>query len=124
MPTYDYECKVCGHTFEAFQSMSDDPLKECPECGKELRRLIGGGLGIIFKGNGFYATDNKKPSPVGSPSNGNGKSSESKSGSSSSDSGPSKQEGSSTPASTSSDSGSGKKESSASKDKAPAPSKN
>ena len=124
MPSYDYECKVCGHTFETFQSMSDDPLKKCPECGKELRRLIGGGLGIIFKGSGFYVTDNKKPSPVGSPSNGNGKSSDSKNGSSSSDSGPSKSEGSSTPASTSSDSGSGKKESSAPKDKAPASSKN
>lgn len=59
MPTYDYECKSCGYTFEYFQSMSDQPLTTCPQCGKEVRRLIGGGLGIIFKGSGFYVTDNK-----------------------------------------------------------------
>ena len=59
MPTYDYECKNCGHSFEHFQSMSDDPLAECPECGGVLRRLIGGGSGIIFKGSGFYVTDNR-----------------------------------------------------------------
>ncbi|MFP4551196.1 MAG: FmdB family zinc ribbon protein [Spirochaetales bacterium] len=58
MPTYDYECDACGHSFDAFQNMSDDPLKECPSCGKnKLRRLIGGGLGVIFKGSGFYSTD-------------------------------------------------------------------
>jgi putative FmdB family regulatory protein len=59
MPTYDYECTTCGHTFEAFQSMSEDPLSKCPECGKKVRRLIGGGVGIIFKGSGFYVTDSK-----------------------------------------------------------------
>jgi putative FmdB family regulatory protein len=59
MPTYDYECTSCGHTFEAFQSMSDKPLSKCPECGKKVQRLIGGGIGIIFKGSGFYVTDNK-----------------------------------------------------------------
>lgn len=60
MPTYDYECDKCGHTFDEFQSMSDEPLKTCPTCGKNsLRRLIGGGLGIIFKGSGFYATDSR-----------------------------------------------------------------
>ncbi|MFW6207936.1 MAG: FmdB family zinc ribbon protein [Spirochaetota bacterium] len=59
MPTYDYECKHCGHSFEHFQSMSDDPLAECPECGGVLRRLIGGGSGIIFKGSGFHVTDNR-----------------------------------------------------------------
>jgi putative FmdB family regulatory protein len=57
MPTYGYECKSCGHTFDAFQAMSDEPLKTCPQCGKELRRLINGGSGIIFKGSGFYVTD-------------------------------------------------------------------
>ncbi|MDR1929586.1 MAG: zinc ribbon domain-containing protein [Treponema sp.] len=62
MPTYEYECKSCGHAFEAFQSMSDEPLKECPECGKEVRRLINGGSGIIFKGSGFYVTDKSKAS--------------------------------------------------------------
>ena len=57
MPTYGYECKSCGYTFDAFQSMSDEPLKTCPKCGREIRRLINGGTGIIFKGNGFYVTD-------------------------------------------------------------------
>lgn len=57
MPTYEYECKICGHTFDVFQNMSDAPLKTCPQCGKELRRLINGGTGIIFKGSGFYVTD-------------------------------------------------------------------
>mgnify|MGYP006282963085 CR=1 FL=1 len=59
MPTYDYECKNCGHSFEHFQAMSEDPLAICPECGGALRRLIGGGSGIIFKGSGFYVTDNR-----------------------------------------------------------------
>jgi putative FmdB family regulatory protein len=59
MPTYEYECKICGYTFDAFQSMSDEPLKSCPQCGKEVRRLIHGGAGIIFKGSGFYVTDKK-----------------------------------------------------------------
>lgn len=59
MPTYEYECKSCAHTFEAVQSMSEDALTECPECGKEIRRIIGGGMGIIFKGSGFYVTDNR-----------------------------------------------------------------
>jgi putative FmdB family regulatory protein len=60
MPTYEYECKNCGHNFEAFQSMSEEALKECPECGKELRRIINGGSGVIFKGSGFYVTDKAK----------------------------------------------------------------
>jgi putative FmdB family regulatory protein len=59
MPTYGYECKSCGHTFDVFQSMNDDPLKICPQCGKDIRRLINGGTGIIFKGSGFYVTDKK-----------------------------------------------------------------
>jgi putative FmdB family regulatory protein len=57
MPTYGYECKSCGHSFDAFQSIKDEPLKICPKCGKEVRRLINGGTGVIFKGGGFYATD-------------------------------------------------------------------
>jgi len=57
MPTYEYECKSCKYTFDVFQSMSDDPLRSCPKCGKEVRRLINGGNGIIFKGSGFYVTD-------------------------------------------------------------------
>ncbi len=70
MPTYEYECTKCGHTFEAFQSMSAKPLSRCPKCGSRVRRLIGGGLAIIFKGSGFYTTDNKRSSAL----SGNGKS--------------------------------------------------
>ncbi|MCP5513941.1 MAG: zinc ribbon domain-containing protein [Spirochaetales bacterium] len=68
MPTYDYECKSCGKIFEVFQKMSDAPLEVCPECGKKVKRLVGGGLGIIFKGNGFYVTDNKKSGSASSSS--------------------------------------------------------
>jgi len=59
MPTYEYKCKECGITFELFQKMSDDPIKECIECGGEVKRLIGTGLRPIFKGSGFYETDYK-----------------------------------------------------------------
>lgn len=62
MPTYEYECRRCGHSFEAFQSMTDAPLRKCPECGGRVRRLIGAGAGIIFKGSGFHATDYRSPS--------------------------------------------------------------
>ena len=64
MPTYEYECKACGHRFEIFQNMSEAPIKTCPKCRKSVRRLIGGGAGIIFKGNGFYVTDSKSGSSV------------------------------------------------------------
>jgi putative FmdB family regulatory protein len=57
MPTYEYECKDCGYIFDVFQSMSDAPLKNCPKCGKDVRRLINGGTGVICKGSGFYVTD-------------------------------------------------------------------
>ena len=61
MPTYDYKCKACGHTFALFQSMSENPKKKCPSCGRmALVRLIGTGSGIIFKGSGFYETDYKR----------------------------------------------------------------
>ncbi|MFA4984234.1 MAG: FmdB family zinc ribbon protein [Candidatus Omnitrophota bacterium] len=63
MPTYEYECRSCGYKFEAFQKMTDKPLAECPKCKKVLRRLIGSGMGIIFKGSGFYATDYRKGKP-------------------------------------------------------------
>ena len=62
MPTYEYKCRECGHTFEAFQKMSDPVLKKCPECKGKVKRLIGAGSGLIFKGSGFYATDYKKTS--------------------------------------------------------------
>lgn len=58
MPTYEYACQKCGHRFEQMQSITANPLKKCPECGKNaLQRLLGAGAGIIFKGSGFYATD-------------------------------------------------------------------
>ena len=60
MPTYEYECLKCGLRFEKFQNMKDKPIKTCPKCGKSVRRLIGTGGGIIFKGAGFYATDYRK----------------------------------------------------------------
>lgn len=60
MPTYEYECKSCGHRFDYFQSMSEALLSECPKCKSALRRVIGNGAGIIFKGSGFYATDYRK----------------------------------------------------------------
>jgi len=59
MPTYEYECLKCKYRFEEFQSMTDEPLKVCPRCGGELRRLIGTGSAVIFKGKGFYHTDYK-----------------------------------------------------------------
>ncbi|MCK5672452.1 MAG: zinc ribbon domain-containing protein [Spirochaetales bacterium] len=71
MPTYDYKCEKCERTFEYFQSMSDDPLTVCQDCNGSLKRLIGGGLGIIFKGSGFYVTDNKSKNGNISSSNGN-----------------------------------------------------
>jgi putative FmdB family regulatory protein len=62
MPTYEYECTHCGHNFEASQKMTDKPLSKCPKCQKKIKRLIGAGAGIIFKGSGFYATDYRKKS--------------------------------------------------------------
>lgn len=63
MPTYDYVCDACEHKFEHFQSIKDDPLTKCPECGKKkLRRLIGAGAAIVFKGSGFYQTDYRSDS--------------------------------------------------------------
>ena len=62
MPTYEYKCNKCEELFEIFQRITAAPLKECPVCGGELRRLISGGAGIIFKGSGFYSTDNRSTS--------------------------------------------------------------
>jgi putative FmdB family regulatory protein len=60
MPTYEYICAKCGHEMEAFQSMKDDPHRVCPACRKAaLKRKVGGGAGLIFKGSGFYITDYK-----------------------------------------------------------------
>jgi len=59
MPTYEYKCNNCEEIFERFHKITDPPLKECPVCGGELTRLISGGIGVIFKGSGFYVTDSK-----------------------------------------------------------------
>jgi putative FmdB family regulatory protein len=61
MPTYEYHCRECGHAFEEYQSITADALVLCPKCGKHaLKRVMGGGGGLIFKGSGFYQTDYKK----------------------------------------------------------------
>ena len=86
MPTYEYACDSCGHQFETFQSMKDDPLRVCPKCEQStLRRLIFGGTGVIFKGSGFYVNDSKKSSNGSAAKSGTG-SKESKEATSSNDS--------------------------------------
>ena len=59
MPTYECECKKCNKTFEIFQSIKAEKLKNCPECGSEIKRLLGTGSGLVFKGTGWYVTDFK-----------------------------------------------------------------
>ncbi len=82
MPTYEYECKSCGHIKDVFHSMTVKRRVKCPECASPTKRLIGAGAGIIFKGTGFYETDYKRKSGSGDGQTGNGakgeKSSESK----------------------------------------------
>lgn len=63
MPTYDYECDACGHTFEFFQGINEAVLRKCPQCHKQkLRRLFGAGAAVVFKGSGFYQTDYRSDS--------------------------------------------------------------
>lgn len=63
MPTYEYKCDNCDHMLEVFQSITAAPKKKCPECGKlKLKRLLGTGAGLIFKGSGFYETDYRSDS--------------------------------------------------------------
>jgi len=90
MPTYDYVCDACDHEFELFQSITEPVKRKCPECGKsKLRRLIGTGAAIMFKGSGFYKTDyrsesyKKQAAADKSHSSGEGKSSDTKSSDSS-----------------------------------------
>ena len=66
MPLYAYRCNDCGHEFEARQRMIEDPLKECPTCGGEVRRVINQ-VGVVFKGSGFYVTDTKSKNPAARP---------------------------------------------------------
>jgi len=64
MPTYEYKCEDCGYKFEKFQSIKDNPIAKCPNCGGKVQRLIGTGAAVLFKGSGFYATDsNRNVSP-------------------------------------------------------------
>jgi putative FmdB family regulatory protein len=65
MPTYEYQCKTCNHRFETWQKMTDEPLTICPECGGHIRRVLFP-AGIVFKGSGFYKTDHRENSTVGS----------------------------------------------------------
>jgi putative FmdB family regulatory protein len=60
MPTYEYECLKCGDLFEEIRSISDPPRRRCPKCRGKVRRLIGNGVGVVFRGSGFYATDSRQ----------------------------------------------------------------
>ncbi|MEE2708737.1 MAG: FmdB family zinc ribbon protein [Gemmatimonadota bacterium] len=62
MPTYQYQCEDCEHAFEEFQSMTSDPVYTCPECEGSVKRLISGGGGFLFRGDGFYTTDYRSES--------------------------------------------------------------
>jgi putative FmdB family regulatory protein len=66
MPLYEYECESCGIRFERRQHMEDEPIRVCPECGGHVHRLIQP-VGVIFKGSGFYVTDNRAKSPTAAP---------------------------------------------------------
>ena len=69
MPTYEYQCRECGHTFDEYQPITAEPLVVCPNCGKHaLKRVMGTGGGLIFKGSGFYQTDYKKNGSSPAPS--------------------------------------------------------
>ena len=67
MPTYEYECLSTGKHFDVFQNITDEPIKKCPECSGKVRRLMGAGAAVIFKGKGFYATDYAKSSCGSAP---------------------------------------------------------
>jgi putative FmdB family regulatory protein len=66
MPTYEYQCGTCGYRFDKFQSFSEDPLKECPQCGHMVKKLISR-AGVIFKGSGWYINDSKATTPAAKP---------------------------------------------------------
>ncbi len=62
MPTYEYECEACGAKFERFQSITEPPVRRCPHCRRaKVKRLIGAGAGLLFRGSGFYITDYRSP---------------------------------------------------------------
>lgn len=66
MPTYEYRCSSCGYDFETFQHFEDEPLQVCPECGEQLHKVFNS-VGIVFKGSGFYSTDNKSSHKAAAP---------------------------------------------------------
>jgi putative FmdB family regulatory protein len=73
MPTYAYRCAGCGHEFDQFQSITSGPIRKCPQCGKlAVKRLLGTGSGIIFKGSGFYQTDYRSDNYTKSATNDKG----------------------------------------------------
>ena len=76
MPIYTYQCDNCGVRFERRQKFSDEPLKRCPECGQNVLRKVYLPVGIVFKGSGFYATDNRSPSGASRKSKKSGEDSE------------------------------------------------
>lgn len=81
MPTYEYACRECGHHLEVVQSFRDDPLTTCERCGGDLRKVFSA-AGIIFKGSGYYVTDNRRPAPSGASNGDSGGSSDATSSSS------------------------------------------
>lgn len=88
MPTYEYQCDACGEKFEQFQSIKAPPVKKCPKCNKaKVRRLIGTGAGLIFKGSGFYITDYRSESYKSAAKSDSASSSSSSSSSSSTNNG-------------------------------------
>jgi putative FmdB family regulatory protein len=114
MPTYDYECDACGHTFEQWQSFQDDALTKCPQCKKKkLRRLFGTGAAIVFKGSGFYETDYRqkdeaKKRGATAPAEGDAKPAEAKPADAKTETTPAKTEGTGSSDSGGSEKGTGK----------------
>lgn len=104
MPTYEYRCAACGHEFEKFQSITSAPIKQCPQCNKKkVKRLIGTGAGVIFKGSGFYITDYRSDSyKSAAKSDSGGKSDASKPAETKSDANPAAKESTSSSTSTTS----------------------
>lgn len=109
MPTYEYVCRDCSEHLEVVQSFRDDPLATCGKCGGSLRKVFTP-AGIIFKGSGFYSTDNRTSQPASSQGSASSAASDDSSGSSDSGSGGSESSGSPEGGSGSSDSGSGSSE--------------
>jgi putative FmdB family regulatory protein len=77
VPLYEYQCKPNGHRFEIRHGINDEPVRACPECGAEVRRVIHP-VGVVFKGSGFYVTDSRRPQPASTSSDSTEKKSESK----------------------------------------------